>query len=317
VTGTERPGDRRDAPTAAEAALAVWRMDRPSQLLLIVAVYALGVAIAVGSGTTLDPRAVLVGLLALLPVAASVHFANEFADYETDRLTSERGSRTPFSGGSGAADTVPRSVAWTATLTAGVVGALLSLGLVLVGWLSPGAFLFLAAIALLGWAYSLPPVALSRRGLGEVDNALLGGLLLPHYGATVLAPPSLVVCLAVVPFTLLVFANLLATQWPDREVDAATGKFTLPMRWSPRRLRGVHLAAVVAAFASLAALTGPVLPPVVTAASLAAVPFAVWGVATFTRDERPFPTVAAMVVMAVAQLLAWAFVADLVVSLGI
>jgi 1,4-dihydroxy-2-naphthoate octaprenyltransferase len=317
VTGTERSGDRHGPPTTVETVLAVWRMARPSQLLLIVAVYALGVAIAVGLGTALEPRAVLFGLLALLPVAASVHFANEFADYETDRLTSERGSRTPFSGGSGAADSVPRSVARRATLVAGVVGALVSLGLVLAGRLSPSAFCFLAAIGLLGWVYSLRPVALSRRGLGEVDNALLGGLLLPLYGAATLEPPSVAVGLAVVPFTLLVFANLLATQWPDRGVDAATGKYTLPTRWSTRRLRRVHLAAVVAAFTSLVALTGSVLPPVVTVASLVAVPFAGWGVATFTRDERPFPTVAAMVVMAVAQLVAWAAVADLLPAPGL
>jgi hypothetical protein len=55
----------------------------------------------------------------------------------------------------------------------------------------------------------------------------------------------------------------------------------------------------------------------VTVASLVAVPFAGWGVATFTRDERPFPTVAAMVVMAVAQLVAWAAVADLLPAPGL
>jgi 1,4-dihydroxy-2-naphthoate octaprenyltransferase len=288
-------------------------MSRPSQLLLIVAVYALGVAIAVGLGAPVDTLAVVVGVVTLLPVAASVHFANEYADYETDRLTAESATRTPFSGGSGAlhAAGLPRSVARDATLMSGLLGAGLTVGLAVTGGLPAGAAIALALVALLGWGYSLPPMQLSRRGLGEVDNALLGGLLLPHYGAATLATPSLAVCFAVAPFTLLVFANLLATQWPDRWADAFTGKYTLPTRWSPRRLRRVHLLTVVAAFASLVALTGPVLPSTVTLASLLAVPFAVWGVATFTRDERPFPTVAAMVVMAVAQLIAWAVVADL------
>ena len=301
------------APSTARTAIAVWRMSRPSQLLLIVAVYALGVAIAVGLGTPVDTLAVVVGLVALLPVATSVHFANEYADYETDRLTAESATRTPFSGGSGAlhAAGLPRSMARDATLLSGLLGGGLTVGLALTGRLSAGAAAALALIALLGWGYSLPPMQFSRRGLGEVDNALLGGLLLPHYGAATLAPPSLAVCFAVAPFTLLVFANLLATQWPDRWADAFTGKYTLPTRWSPRRLRRVHLLTVVAAFASLVALTGPVLPRTVTLASLVAVPFAVWGVATFTRDEQPFPTVAAMVVMAVAQLVAWAVVADL------
>ena len=307
-----------DELSTARRALAVWRMSRPPQLLLVVAVYALGVAIAVGLGAAFDPVATGFGLLALLPVAVSVHVANEYADFETDRLTSEHGSRTPFSGGSGAVDSgVPRSTSRRAALVAGTLGVVFGVGLALSGRLSPGAFAFLAAIALLGWAYSLPPVELSRRGLGEVDNALLGGLLLPHYGAATLAPPSLAVCLAVLPFTLLVFANLLATQWPDRWADAFTGKYTLPTRWPPRLLRRVHLLTVVAAFASLAALTGPVLPPTVTLASLAAVPFALWGLRTFTRDERPLPTVAAMVTMAVTQLLAWVFVADLLAPVGL
>jgi 1,4-dihydroxy-2-naphthoate octaprenyltransferase len=68
---------------------------------------------------------------------------------------------------------------------------------------------------------------------------------------------------------------------------------------------------VAGAFALLPVLWGRVLPPVVVWASLLALPFAVWGVATFTRDEQPFPTVAAMVVMAVVQLVAWTYAAGL------
>jgi 1,4-dihydroxy-2-naphthoate octaprenyltransferase len=289
-------------------------MARPAQLLLIAAVYALGVVIAVGTGETLSLPAVLAGLAALLPTAASVHYANEYADRETDRLTSTAGTRTPFSGGSGAlagTGLSPR-LARDATVATGLLGALLTALLFATGRLPVWAAGLLFAIALLGWGYSLPPVELSRRGLGELDNALLGGLVLPHYGAATLGPPSLAVCLAVLPFALLVFANLLATQWPDRWPDAFAGKFTLPTRWSPRRLRRLHLLSVTGAFALLPVLWGWVLPPAVVLASLLALPFAAWGVATFTRDERPFPTVAAMVVTAVAQLVAWTYAVGLV-----
>ena len=62
-----------------------------------------------------------------------------------------------------------------------------------------------------GWMYSLPPLALSWRGWGELTNALLGGTLLPLYGYVTLSGrvewTFLLVCL---PFTLLAFANLLA-----------------------------------------------------------------------------------------------------------
>ena len=293
---------------------ALWGMARPSQLLLIATVYALGVVVAVGTGEPLSLPAVLAGLAALLPTAASVHYANEYADRETDRLTTAAGTRTPFSGGSGALARTGLSprLARDATVGTGLLGALVAVGLLAAGPLSPWAAGLLLAIALLGWGYSLPPVELSRRGLGELDNALLGGVLLPHYGAATLGPPSLAVCLAVAPFALLVFANLLATQWPDRWADAFAGKYTLPTRWAPLRLRRLHRLSVFGAFALLPVLWGWVLPPVVALASLFGLPFALWGVATFTRDDQPFPTVAAMVVVAVAQLVAWTYAVGLV-----
>jgi 1,4-dihydroxy-2-naphthoate octaprenyltransferase len=311
----ERPLDSdvdadRDARTLARA---VWRMSRPAQLALIVAVYALGVAIALGLGARLEPEAAVGGLLALVPTAASVHFANEWADYETDALA----VRTPFSGGSGALRdlSLPPSVARDAAVTAGSVALVCSSGLLVGGYLPSTAFVALAAIAVFGWGYSLPPLALSRRGLGELDNALLGGLVLPHYGAATQGAATLAVCAAVAPFTLLVFANLLATQWPDRRADAAVGKYTLPTRWSPRQLRRLHRLSVAAAFLLLPLLVGRVLPPVVGWASLAALPFGLWGALTYTHDERPLPTVAAMVVLAVSQLLAWASVAGVDLAL--
>ncbi|MEF8841455.1 MAG: hypothetical protein V5A62_07480 [Haloarculaceae archaeon] len=76
---------------------------------------------------------------------------------------------------------------------------------------------------------------------------------------------------------------------------------------------GLLSTAAAALLSAIAVLGwGYSLPPVVVWASLLALPFAAWGVATFTRDERPLPTVAAMAVMAVAQLAAWSYVAGLV-----
>jgi 1,4-dihydroxy-2-naphthoate octaprenyltransferase len=308
-TVDQSPRRIRDAAPAT-VAWALWTTSRPDQLLLVVVVYALGAVIAVARGAALDPVAALAGLAALLPTAASVHYANEYADYETDALT----ERTPFSGGSGGlhAANLPRRLARDATLATGALGAVVTVSLQLAGALPSVAGVVLAAIAVLGWGYSLPPVALAWRGLGELDNAVLGGLLLPQYGAVVLAGVlDPVVCLAVLPFAALVFVNLLATQWPDRRADAAVGKRTLPTRWSPRCLRAAYLAGVAVAFGSLAVLWGRVLPTAVVAATLLALPFVAWGAVTYTRDERPVPSVAAMVVAAMAQLLSWAAVAGL------
>jgi 1,4-dihydroxy-2-naphthoate octaprenyltransferase len=82
-------------------------------------------------------------------------------------------------------------------------------------------------------------------------------------------------------------------------VDAAVGKHTLATRWSPTRLRRVHLFCLGFSFSLLVALGGGVLPPLVAWAGLPSLPFAVRGTAWFTRRRSPFPTVAAMVVLAI------------------
>jgi len=280
-------------------------MSRPAQLALIVLVYCLGALVALRR-YPLDPTALAGGLVALLPVAASVHYANEYADYETDCLT----RRTPFSGGSGTLQRtgLSRTFALRAAWPALVLGALLAVVCLSHG-LGPAALATLALIAVAGWGYSLRPLALVYRGAGEVTNALLGGLVLPLYGAaTQTGRVDPVVAAAMVPLTLLVGVNLLATHWPDREADAAVGKATLPTRWSPGRLRRAYAALTALAALSLLALSGWVLPPVVTLASLPAFGLAAWGYRRYTHQRSPFPAVAAMVALAILQTLAWLWV---------
>ncbi|ELZ83040.1 1,4-dihydroxy-2-naphthoate octaprenyltransferase [Haloferax elongans ATCC BAA-1513] len=284
---------------------ALFEMARPEQVLLMALVYALGVAAAVAWGASLDFGHLGVAFAAFTPVALTIHYANEYADYETDLLA----DRTPFSGGSGslARTGLPRSLARRATLASGVLSVVVVAGGVTAGLLSIAEATLLAGIFILGVEYSLPPLALAWRGVGAVDNAILGGLLLPVYGVLA-ASGSLTVVDVVpfVPFTLLVFVNLLATTWPDRDPDAAVGKRTLVTRLSTRTLRGLHVGGVVAAYGSLLVATGTVIPVPVTFATLLALPFSVWGAVRYTRSRSPFPAVAAMVVAAAAHFCAWA-----------
>jgi len=285
---------------------ACWKMSRPAQLPLVLVVYALGAKIALSSGASLDIAGLATGGVALLAVAASVHYANEYADHATDALT----DRTPFSGGSGAlARTgLPRSLALRAGIVALVVGSVVALVGIVLGVLPRPAVALLAVIAWFGWQYSVGPLRLAWRGWGELDNDALGGLVLPAYGAAVLDGPVWRTLLACVPLFLLVFANLLATQWPDRRADAAVGKRTLVTRWSPRRLRLLYVGSVGLAFGSLPVLAGGALPVVVAAASVAVLPVSVWGAMGYTQRRVPFPSVAAMVALVVVQLLAWCVV---------
>jgi 1,4-dihydroxy-2-naphthoate octaprenyltransferase len=287
------------------AAWAVWKMARPSQLLLVALVYALGASVAWTATGRLPLDRHARGLPAMLAVTASVHYANEYADAETDRLT----DRTPFSGGSGALPRtgLPRSVA----LAAGAASLVLAGVLVAtVGRsLPPLALGGLGVVAVLGWQYSLSPLAFAWRGLGEVVNALLGGVLLPLYAVAVAAGrvwPGAVV--AVLPFAVAVFLNLLDTQWPDRRADGAVGKASLAVLWSPDRLHATYTAGIVA-FVAATLLLATNAPLPVTAVTAAAIPALVFARSRYTVSRSPFPSVAAMVGLAVAQTLAWVTVA--------
>jgi 1,4-dihydroxy-2-naphthoate octaprenyltransferase len=275
-------------------------MVRPSQLLAVTLVYGLGLAMARAAGHTLGTAGVLWGLGALLPVAGAIHLANEYADVATDALT----ARTPFSGGSGAIARLgvsPRLAlggAWAALAT----GAFVTGAGLLWGGLVPISAGLLLAGGLLGWMYSLPP-RLAWRGWGEVTNAFLGGWLLVLYGYSVAAGRvEGLVTWAALPLALVVFVNLLATQWPDRAADALVGKFSLATRWPVVRLRRSFWLASLLAVGLMALLP---LPPAVQLASLVALPLLIWGGRVYTRRHSPLPTVAAMVVLLLAQLAAW------------
>lgn len=295
----------------------LWTAARPSQLVLIVLVYVLGVGMAtvgppliaadsapatVRSAQFLETF--LAGVTALLPVAVTIHYANEYTDVETDALT----TRTPFSGGSGALDRIglPRSFLRSTTIGSAVVALVVVAGIASIVGLPLDALVLLAVIFGLGLAYSLPPIAFVRRGIGEVINAFLGGVLLPLYGVAVVASPRPAAAFAVVPFTLLVGCNLFATHWPDRAADAAVGKRTLAVRWSPARIRRAFVTlAATAAIVTATLWLGGILPDAVALAHLAPVPFLLWSWLVLTHQRSPLPAVLAMVVLAVAGTIAW------------
>jgi len=283
----------------------LWMAGRPSQLVLIGLVYMLGVGMgdALTHPGTRSWFRIGVGAAVLFPIAVSIHYANEYADVETDRLTEQ----TPFSGGSGALARSGVSRKLLAWATAGTltVGA----GAGIVGWqlglLPTTAAILLSVTAVAGLAYSLPPVALIRRGVGELTNALLGGLILPLYGVAVVGRVTAVTILAVVPFTMLVGCNLLATHWPDRKADAAVGKRTLAVRWSPRTLRQGYWTLAGLAILTTGSLATRFLSQTVVVAQTLALPLLLWGGVVLTRQRSPFPAVGAMVVHAGASTVAW------------
>jgi 1,4-dihydroxy-2-naphthoate octaprenyltransferase len=149
-------------------------------------------------------------------------------------------------------------------------------------------------------------MALAWRGWGELDNAALGGVVLPVYGTVVVTDSvSLWAVVAFLPFGTAVFVNLLATTWPDRVADAQVGKQTLATRWSKARLRRLYGVGLVALVISTVRGFETVLPLAVAAVTLTTLPIFGWGWSRYTTQESPAPTVAAMVCLAVGQAATW------------
>lgn len=283
---------------------ALFAMSRPLQLVAVTLVYIMGTSIAL-SNQSVNGQAFLFGYFSLIPVAASIHYANEYADHETDALT----QRTPFSGGSGALSRTGLSpiIALRAAQSTLVLGTLIAFSGWFLNHLSLGALTVLALGACFGWMYSLPPLALAWHGWGELDNAMLGGLLLPLYGyaaqtGTIAIQPILI-CL---PFGILVFVNLLATTWPDRHADAIVGKYTLATRWSVAHLRRLYWLSVLVAYGVLFS-SGIMrwIPLALVYGGMLSLPLTLWGAWGYTRQHSPFPAVSAMVLLLIVYIGVW------------
>lgn len=295
-------------PVLPVAVRAAWRMSRPEQVLLIAVVFGVGVAAGAALHDRLDVVATLWALAALVPTAVSVHVVNEYADHETDAIT----RRTAFSGGSGALAELGVDRRFARRVAAGAAAPALGtavLGTVTGGLPLPASILLVVGLVG-GWQYSVGPLRLSRRGLGEVANALLGGLLLPLFGiAAATGRIGVLEVLLFVPFALLDFVNLLETQWPDRVADRLTGKHTLVSRLSPAGVRGAAIGATLVAYPLAVIAAVQAMAVTVAVASLVALPVSVWALARLTRVERPLPGVLAMVLFLGSTGTAWAVTA--------
>jgi 1,4-dihydroxy-2-naphthoate octaprenyltransferase len=109
-----------------------------------------------------------------------------------------------------------------------------------------------------------------------------------------------------VPPVIYVFANLLATQLPDRWADPRTGKRTLPTCYSPARLRWAYWLATGTTFGMFGLFPlVDLLPRPVDWGCLLLAPAGLVASRRFTRVTSPFPGVVTMVGLTVVPLLAW------------
>ncbi|MDD1764356.1 MAG: prenyltransferase, partial [Methanobacteriaceae archaeon] len=232
-------------------------MGRPFILISGFIAYFLGLSIAYHDLGTIQIIPALIGLLILVLATLMAHYANEYADVDTDTLT----RRTRYSGGSGVLPSGIIPARWA--LWSALILAVLTLMVTFLSYWrgllsSQGVLLVLMGI-IGGWFYSMPPLQLERTRWGEVDNALLGGYLMPliaYIPQVGVADWDLFLILT--PIFLAVLVNLLGVHWLDREADAQVGKNTLVVRLRDRVLL-FHLVLTVLLYTCTLALL-PLVP---------------------------------------------------------
>ncbi|MEP7081389.1 MAG: prenyltransferase [Chloroflexota bacterium] len=183
---------------------------------------------------------------------------------------------TQFSGGSRVAIYELLTVRQLVALSLALFAAAGAIGLVLVLVTRSTTLLWIGlAGVLVGVIYTAPPLKLVYRGLGEIAVALGFGpiMLLGAYVVQTgrIETEPLLVSISIGIFVALI---LFVNEIPDRRSDAATGKRTLPARFSPSIVQVGYLVAAAVAFALIAGGVASGLLPWPTLLALLAAPLA-------------------------------------------
>jgi 1,4-dihydroxy-2-naphthoate octaprenyltransferase len=299
--------DEAQYPATITQIAALIRLGRPFILPGGTLAYVLGAAMGYAHQGAFDWGRAIAGLLVTTAANLVAHYADEYADVDTDTVT----RRSWFSGGSGVLPSGIVPPVWALRMAWAMLtlAALLTFWFVGNGTLTPHVIWIVALGVLGGWFYSMPPVALERRGLGELVNAAIGAFLMPLMGYTVqTGTPSWHAAVALIPIFFIVMAALLAVHWADRQADAAVGKRSLVVvagRYTPL----LYYGSILLAFLSTLLLTGTLLPAPVSAAILFTLPITLWAALRFMRQDSPVPSSLAMAVTIAAAAAGWVLAA--------
>ncbi len=252
-------GGRNSLPSAA---VSVLKLIRPQFLAAGLVLTVLGTAVAVHDGM-FDLWSAVVFLAVVWSLQIIGATANEYADVESDRINT---NRTWFSGGSGmiVSGAVKRDTAMVLAIMlsmfALIVGLLMSVFME-VTYLVP----LLVVIGMgLGLSYSIRPLRLVYRGLGELAMGIMVSVMIP-VGAFLVQDDKFdgAVILAAIPLFFQLLGLMMVVQRPDYEADKRTGKRNLVVilgRSISWRL-GVIMLFIAAATAFYGALFGlPAVP---------------------------------------------------------
>ncbi len=236
------------------------RMTRPGFLTITAVAVLIGVATAAHDGHFEPLRAAVSVLLAILAHAAA-NVLNDYHDALNGADAANRTAISPFTGGSRLIQNGEVSVRDTGRLATALLAFVVPAGMALAAFSGPGLLAIGLAGLLLGWAYSAPPLALMKRGLGELTVGASWSLLVIGGDYVQRAGFSALPLAASLGLALLVADILLINGFPDAVSDASVGKRTLVVRLGPAAAARLYrTVALLAHGALLACVIAGVLP---------------------------------------------------------
>ncbi len=216
----------------------------------------------------------VLALVAAMSVHLGLNMANDLFD-DASGADEANVTPTPFSGGS-------RVIQYGLVSRRAMVGGCISfyalslgIGVYLAAERGWGLLAIGAVGVFLSLAYAAPPLRLVHRGLGEPVTALGFGPVMAvgtYYACA--GRWSWQAVLASLPVAVLIALVLYVNQVPDREGDAAAGKRTLVVRWTPHVVRSMYVCSVAAAFCGILVLAATGVTPWWTLLALLAAPMA-------------------------------------------
>jgi putative NADPH-quinone reductase/1,4-dihydroxy-2-naphthoate octaprenyltransferase len=251
------------------------------------AAYGIGAAGAWHATSHFSWLAFWLGLACLFFLELATVFTNETFDFESDVRNRHYG---PFTGGSRVLVDGSISFAGMQVAVMLALGLYLATGLALATIVPPfPSLLILASLGVLAIGYTVPPLKLCWRGLGEIDVGVTHslGVILCGYafqgGTWTNAWPWLVA----VPLFFAILPAITLSGIPDYAADREVGKGTIAVRLGPRT--AVRMAQATTAVAAV--LAAALLPRLVGIEALAAillliVPYAILQIVVLERYLR-------------------------------
>lgn len=229
----------------------IWLLaTRPQFLTAIIVPVLLGTAMAWASTQQLQLTLFFIALVAAVLCHAGANVLNDYYDHLNQADELNKDPLSPFAGGSRMIQRQLLSPRQMAIYGWSLMGIGCVLGLLLVGLTGWGLLIIGFIGVSTGVLYSMPPLALHSRALGELFVGINFGLLTvlgAYYVQT--ETVSWLAVYAALPVALLVSAILYINGFPDCETDQQAGKQTLVVYLGKQRASQFFILFPVLSFA--------------------------------------------------------------------